>query len=170
MLVNVYGLGVLITGESGVGKSEAALELIKRGHQLVADDVVDICRVSENRLIGECPEMVRHFMEIRGIGIIDIRAMYGIGAVARSKSIDLVMHLEKWVEGKEYDRLGLTDEYITILGVKVPHQLTPVRPGRNLAIIIEVAASDLSLKRMGYNAARELDRRMNDMIMRSSSN
>lgn len=168
VLVSVYGMGVLITGESGVGKSEAALELVKRGHQLVADDVVDICRVSDNRLVGECPEMVRHFMEIRGIGIIDIRAMYGVGAVALSKSIDLVMHLEKWVEGKEYDRLGLTDEYITILGVKVPHQLTPVRPGRNLAIIIEVAASDLSLKRLGYNAARELDRRMNEMIMRNS--
>lgn len=168
VLVDVYGMGVLITGESGVGKSEAALELVKRGHQLVADDVVDICRIADNRLIGECPEMVRHFMEIRGIGIIDIRAMYGIGAVAVSKSIDLVMHLEKWVEGKEYDRLGLTDEYITILGVKVPHQLTPVRPGRNLAIIIEVAARDLSLKRMGYNAARELDRRMNEMIARST--
>ncbi len=168
VLVDVYGMGVLITGESGVGKSEAALELVKRGHQLVADDVVDICRIADNRLIGECPEMVRHFMEIRGIGIIDIRAMYGIGAVAVSKTIDLVMHLEKWVEGKEYDRLGLTDEYITILGVKVPHQLTPVRPGRNLAIIIEVAARDLSLKRMGYNAARELDRRMNEMIARST--
>lgn len=168
VLVDVYGMGVLITGESGVGKSEAALELVKRGHQLVADDVVDICRIADNRLIGECPEMVRHFMEIRGIGIIDIRAMYGIGSVAVSKTIDLVMHLEKWVEGKEYDRLGLTDEYITILGVKVPHQLTPVRPGRNLAIIIEVAARDLSLKRMGYNAARELDRRMNEMIARST--
>ena len=167
VLVDVYGMGVLITGDSGVGKSETALELVKRGHQLVADDVVDICRVADNRLVGECPEMVRHFMEIRGMGIIDIRAMYGVGAVATSKSIDLVMHLEKWVEGKEYDRLGLTDEYITILGVKIPHQLTPVRPGRNLAIIIEVAARDLSLKRMGYNAARELDRRMNEMIARS---
>ena len=169
VLVDVYGMGVLITGESGVGKSEAALELVKRGHQLVADDVVDICRISDDRLIGECPEMVRHFMEIRGIGIIDIKAMYGVGAVSMSKSIDLVMHLEKWVEGKEYDRLGLTDEFITILGVKVPHQLTPVRPGRNLAIIIEVAARDLSLKRMGYSAAHELDRRLNEMIMRKAS-
>lgn len=167
VLVDVYGMGVLITGESGVGKSEAALELVKRGHQLVADDVVDIRRVNDNRLVGECPEMVRHFMEIRGIGIIDIRAMYGVGAVSLSKSIDLVMHLEKWVEGKEYDRLGLTEEYVSILGVKIPQQLTPVRPGRNLAIIIEVAARDQSLKRMGYNAARELDRRMNEMIMRN---
>ncbi|MBR4082183.1 MAG: HPr kinase/phosphorylase [Clostridia bacterium] len=168
VLVDVYGIGVLITGESGVGKSEAALELVKRGHQLVADDVVDICRVSDTRLIGECPEMVRHFMEIRGIGIIDIRAMYGIGAVLSNKSIDLVMHMEKWVEGKEYDRLGLSEEYTTILGVKVPHQIMPVRPGRNLAIIIEVAARNLSLKRTGYSAAHELDRRLNEMIMKRS--
>ncbi len=168
VLVDVYGVGVLLTGESGVGKSEAALELVKRGHQLVADDVVDICRVSDDRLTGECPEMVRHFMEIRGIGIIDIKAMYGVGAVALSKSIDLVMHMERWVEGKEYDRLGLSDEYITILGVKVPHQIMPVRPGRNLAIIIEVAARNLSLKRMGYSAAHELDRRLNEMIMKKS--
>ena len=168
VLVNVFGTGVLITGNSGVGKSEAALELVKRGHQLVADDVVDICRVSDDRLTGECPEMVRHFMEIRGIGIIDIRAMYGVGAVALSKTIDLVMHMEKWVDGKEYDRLGLSEEYITILGVKVPHQIMPVRPGRNLAIIIEVAARDLSLKRMGYSAAHELDRRLNEMIQKNS--
>ena len=168
VLVDVYGVGVLLTGESGVGKSEAALELVKRGHQLVADDVVDICRVSDNRLTGECPEMVRHFMEIRGIGIIDIKAMYGIGAVATSKSIDLVMHMEHWVQGKEYDRLGLSEDTITILGVKVPHQIMPVRPGRNLAIIIEVAARNLSLKRMGYSAAHELDRRLNEMIMKKS--
>jgi Hpr(Ser) kinase/phosphatase len=168
VLVDVYGIGVLITGESGVGKSEAALELVKRGHQLVADDVVDICRVSEDRLTGEAPEMVRHFMEIRGIGIIDIRAMYGVGAVIVNKSIDLVMHMEKWVEGKEYDRLGLTEEYTTILGVNVTHQIMPVRPGRNLAIIIEVAARNLGLKRLGYSAAHELDRRLNEMILRNS--
>lgn len=168
VLVDVYGIGVLLTGESGVGKSEAALELVKRGHQLVADDVVDICRVTDTRLVGECPEMVRHFMEIRGIGIIDIRAMYGVGAVSISKSIDLVMHMEKWVDGKEYDRLGLNEEYVTILGVKVPSQITPVRPGRNMAIIIEVAARNMSLKRLGYSAAHELDRRMNEMIMRNT--
>ena len=168
VLVDVYGIGVLITGESGVGKSETALELVKRGHRLVADDVVDICRVSDDRLTGECPEMVRHFMEIRGIGIIDIKAMYGVHAVAQKKSIDLVMHMEKWVDGKEYDRLGLNDEHISILGVKVPYQLMPVRPGRNLAIIIEVAARNLSLKRMGYSAAMELDRRLNEMIMKRS--
>ena len=168
VLVDVYGVGVLITGESGVGKSEAALELVKRGHVLVADDVVDICRVSDNRLVGEAPEMVRHFMEIRGIGIIDIRAMFGVGSVMLTKSIDLVMHMEKWVEGKEYDRLGLQDEYITILGVKVPHQIMPVRPGRNMAIIIEVAARNLSLKRLGYSAAHELDRRLNEMIAKNA--
>ncbi len=170
VLVDVYGVGVLLTGESGVGKSEAALELVKRGHQLVADDVVDICRVSDDRLTGEAPEMVRHFMEIRGIGIIDIRAMYGVGSVIVNKTIDLVMHMEQWIENKEYDRLGLTEEYITILGVKVPHQIMPVRPGRNLAIIIEVAARNLSLKRLGYSAAHELDRRLTDMIARNSAN
>lgn len=164
VLVDVYGVGVLLTGESGVGKSEAALELIKRGHQLVADDVVDICRVADDRLIGEAPERVRHFMEIRGIGIIDIRAMYGVGSVIVSKSIDMVIHMEKWDQNKEYDRLGLTEETVTILGVKVPYQIMPVRPGRNLAIIIEVASRNLSLKRLGYSAAHELDRRLNEMI------
>ncbi len=167
VLVDVYGVGILITGESGVGKSEAALELVKRGHQLAADDVVDICRVSDDRLVGESPEMVRHFMEIRGIGIIDIRAMYGVGSVILSKSIDMVIHMEKWDSTKEYDRLGLTEESISILGVKVPYQIMPVKPGRNLAIIIEVAARNLSLKRMGYSAAHELDRRLNELIANS---
>ncbi|MDR3051468.1 MAG: HPr(Ser) kinase/phosphatase [Oscillospiraceae bacterium] len=167
VLVDVFGVGVLLTGESGVGKSEAALELVKRGHQLVADDVVDICRVSENRLVGEAPEMVRHFMEIRGLGIIDIRAMYGVGAVVSHKSIDIVIHLELWRENKEYDRLGLSEEYITIMGAKLPYIVMPVRPGRNLAIIIEVAARNWRLKRMGYNAAAELDGRLTEMLQRS---
>ena len=170
VLVDVYGIGVLITGESGVGKSETALELVKRGHQLVADDAVEIRRMADNTLVGECPEMIRHLMEIRGIGIIDIRAMFGVGAVALSKSIDLVIHLEQWVEGKEYDRLGLDENYITILGVRVPQQLTPVRPGRNLAIIIEVAARNHSLKRMGYNAAYELDQRMKKNLVAAREN
>ena len=170
VLMDVFGIGVMITGESGVGKSEAALELVKRGHQLAADDVVDICRVSDDRLVGEAPEMVRHFMEIRGIGIIDIRAMYGVGSVILSKSIDMVIHMEKWDSTKEYDRLGLTEETVSILGVKVPYQVMPVKPGRNLAIIIEVAARNLSLKRMGYSAAHELDRRLNEMIAQNSSN
>ena len=164
VLLDVYGVGVLITGESGVGKSEAALELVKRGHQLVADDVMDVCRVTDGRLTGESPENIRHFMEIRGIGIIDIKAMYGVGAVLMSKSIDLVMHLEEWKEKKEYDRLGLTDEYTTIMDVRVPQIVLPVRPGRNLAVVIEVAARNFSLKHMGYSAAQELDRRLNEMM------
>ena len=164
VLVDVYGVGVLITGESGVGKSEAALELIKRGHQLVADDVVDICRVNENRLTGEAPETIRFFMEIRGIGIIDIRQMYGVGSVMMSKSVDLEIHLEQWNDSKEYDRLGLEEKFNTIMAVKVPSLTLPVKPGRNLAIIIEVAARNLSLKRMGYSAARELDKRLSDLM------
>ncbi len=170
VLVDVYGVGVLLTGDSGVGKSEAALELVKRGHQLAADDVVDIRRVADDRLIGESPANIRHFMEIRGIGIIDIRAMYGIGSVVLSKSIDMVIHMEKWDSAKEYDRLGLAEETVTILGVRVPYQIMPVRPGRNLAIIIEVAARNLSLKRLGYSAAHELDRRLNEMIAQGSGN
>lgn len=170
VLVDVYGVGVLITGESGVGKSEAALELVKRGHQLVADDVVDVCKVNDNRLTGESPETVRHFMEIRGIGIIDIKAMYGVGAVLMSKSIDLVIHLEAWKEKKAYDRLGLSDDFTTIMDVRVPQVVLPVRPGRNLAIIIEVAARNFSLKHMGYSAAKELDRRLNEMMNNAMKN
>ncbi|MBR3874860.1 MAG: HPr kinase/phosphorylase [Clostridia bacterium] len=168
VLVDVYGVGVLLTGESGVGKSELALELVRRGHQLCADDVVDICRVADDWLLGESPAMVRHFMEIRGIGIIDIRAMYGVGAVALDKSIDMVIHMENWNANKEYDRLGLQEEYTDILGVKVPYQVMPVRPGRNLAVIVEVAARNHSLKRMGYSAAHELDRRLNALIAQNS--
>lgn len=165
VLLDVYGNGVLLTGKSGVGKSEAALELIKRGHQLVADDIVDICRIAENRLIGTCPEPIRHFMEIRGIGIIDVRAMYGISAVCTTRSIDLVIELEDWNEDKNYDRLGLTEDYIEILGVQIPYHIMPVRPGRNLAIIVEVASRNHSLKRLGYNAAKE----MNQRVMRQAS-
>ena len=163
VLLDVFGVGVLITGESGIGKSECALELIKRGHQLVADDVVDVKRVSETRLIGEAPEMIRYFMEIRGIGIIDIRAMYGIGAVIPSKSIDLVIHLEHWVRERNYDRLGLVEESTEILEVNIPRIVLPVRPGRNLAIVIEVAARNLRLRKQGYNAAKTLDERLVEM-------
>ena len=160
VLVEVYGVGVLLTGESGVGKAEAALELVKRGHRLVADDVVDIRRVSENRITGEAPEMVRNLMEIRGIGIIDIATMFGIGSVMRSKSIDMNVHLEHWVKGKEYDRVGLDDKTNEILGVQVPWLLLPIRPGRNVAVVLEVAARNLMLKRQGYSAAKELEKRM----------
>jgi HPr kinase/phosphorylase len=158
VLVDVYGAGILITGESGVGKSEAALELVKRGHRLVADDVVDIRRVSDE-LIGESPELVRHFMEIRGVGIIDVATMYGVGAVLREKAIGMEIHLELWQSGKEYDRLGLTEEYSEILGVRIPYLLIPIHPGRNLAIILEVAARNFRLKQMGYSAAVELTKR-----------
>ena len=156
VLLDVYGIGVLLTGNSGVGKSEAALELIKRGHQLVADDVVDICRIAEDRLIGKSPRSIRHYMEIRGIGLIDIKALYGIGAVAVSKTIDLIIELEPWDESKSYDRIGINDQTVEILGVSIPCQVTPVRPGRNLAILVEVAARNQSLKKLGYNAAQEL--------------
>ena len=169
VLVDVFGMGVLLTGDSGAGKSEAALELIKRGHQLVADDVVDICRLDKDWLVGEAPEMIRHLMEIRGLGLIDIRAMFGISAVLESKSIDMVIHLEKWDEKKEYDRLGLVEETTTILDVKLPYLAMPVKPGRNLAIIIEVAARNLGLKRLGYNAAQEMDRRMMALVHQSEN-
>lgn len=162
VLLDVYGVGIFLSGKSGVGKSEAALELVKRGHQLVADDVVDICRISDDRLIGTCPEKVRHLMEIRGIGVIDVKAMYGIGAVAFSKTIDLIIELESWDENKAYDRIGLQDDEIEIMGVHVPHQTMPIKPGRNLAIIVEVAARNFSLKRSGYNAARELTALLRD--------
>ena len=168
VLVEVYGVGILITGESGVGKSESALELVKRGHRLVADDVVDIRRVSERRLVGEAPQMLRHLMEIRGVGIIDIPNMFGIGAVLPSKSIDLIVHLENWQPGKEYDRLGLEEEYSEILNVKVPYILLPIRPGRNLAVVLEVAARNLRLKQQGFNAAKELEKRMMERMQQSS--
>ena len=168
VLVNVFGAGILITGNSGVGKSEAALELIKRGHQLVADDVVDIRRVSDERLVGESPELVRHFMEIRGVGIIDISTMYGVGAVIRNKTIDMEVHLEMWQAGKEYDRLGMTENYTEILGVQIPYLLLPIHPGRNLAVVLEVAARNFRLKQMGHNAAMELARRHMERAQRAS--
>ena len=159
VLLDVFGVGLMITGESGVGKSECALELIKHGHQLVADDVVDISRVGR-ALFGESPEMVRHFMEIRGVGIINVKNMYGVGAVINSKSIDMVIHLELWDNNKNYDRLGLDEDFTAVLGVKLPKITLPVRPGRNLAIVIEVAASNHRLKKMGYNGAQELQDRL----------
>ena len=166
VLVNVFGTGMLITGNSGVGKSEAALELVKRGHQLVADDVVKIRRINDNRLEGESPERVRHFMEIRGVGIINVANIYGAGAVQRRKTIDMQVHLEMWQDGKEYDRLGLTENYTEILGVKIPSLLLPIHPGRNLAVVLEVAARNLRQKQMGYNAAIELARRSAEIAQR----
>ncbi len=159
VLMDVYGVGVMLSGESGMGKSETALEMIKRGHRLVADDVMEIRRVAENRLSGAAPALTRHLMEIRGIGIIDVRYMYGVGAVIPEKSIDLVMEMEMWEEGRSYERLGLDEDFVEILGVKVPKLIMPVRPGRNLAIIVEVAARNYRLKKLGYDAAREFDKR-----------
>ena len=162
VLVDVFGVGVLITGESGVGKSECALELLKRGHLLVADDVVDIARVGR-KLRGEAPEIVRDFMELRGIGIVDIKLIFGIGAILRRKTIDMAIHLEFWNPGKEYDRLGSRDQTMEILGLSVPRIDVPVRSGRNLAIIVEIAARNWRLKNEGYNAVSELDRRLESM-------
>lgn len=160
VLVDVYGVGIILMGESGIGKSETALELVKRGHRLVADDVVELKRVNDTRLVGTAPELVRHLMELRGIGIIDVRTMYGIGAVMMEKSVDIVIELEDWNDDKHYDRLGIEDETVRILDVDIPRITMPVRPGRNLAIIVEVAARNFRLKRMGYNAALEFDRRL----------
>lgn len=161
VLVEVYGLGILITGESGVGKSETALELIKRGHRLVADDVVEIKKV-EGELRGQSPEVVRYFMEIRGIGILDIERLYGVGAIKSEEFIDLVIELEFWDSKKEYDRLGLDEVYIELLGEKVPKLTIPVRPGRNIAMIVEVAARNARQKMLGYNAAEELSKKIRE--------
>lgn len=160
VLVEVYGEGVLLLGESGVGKSEAAVELLKRGHRLVADDAVEIKKVSAISLVGTAPEIIRHFIEIRGIGIIDIKQLFGMGAVKDSEKIDLVLNLEPWVDGKHYDRLGLVNEYTNILGIEIPSLVVPVKPGRNLAIIVEIAAMNNRQKRMGYNAAEALNERL----------
>ncbi len=160
VLVEVYGEGILIMGESGVGKSETAIELLKRGHRLVADDAVEIKRVSDRTLVGSAPDIIRHFVELRGIGIIDVKEIFGIGAVKDTESIDLIIHLEPWVENKQYDRLGMVDEYTNVMGINIPSLTIPVRLGRNLAVIIEVAAMNNRQKRMGYNAAVELNNRL----------
>lgn len=156
VLVEVYGEGVLLMGDSGIGKSECALELIKRGHRLIADDAVEIKRIDRNSLLGTAPELIRYYMELRGIGVINVRHIYGVGAVKPESGIDLVVKLEPWIEGKMYDRLGLTDEKETILGVTLPMLTVPVRPGRNLAVIIELAAMNNRQKKMGFNAAETL--------------
>ena len=160
VLVDVYGEGVLITGDSGIGKSEAALELVKRGHRLVSDDVVEIRKVSQQTLVGTAPDITKHFIELRGIGIIDVKALFGVLSVKDTQSIDLVIQLEDWVQNKDYDRLGLEDNYIEYLGNKVVCHVLPVRPGRNLAIIVETAAVNHRQKMMGYHAAQELYNRV----------
>lgn len=160
VLIEIYGEGVFITGESGVGKSETAIELVKRGHRLVADDAVEIRKVSNISLVGSSPDNIRHFLELRGIGIINARRLFGIGAVKMTEKLDLVVELEQWNPEKIYDRMGVDTEYVSLLGVKVPSLTIPVKPGRNLAVILEVAAMNNRQKKMGYNAAQELLNRL----------
>ncbi len=156
VLANVYGEGILITGPSGIGKSETAVELIKRGHRLVADDIVNVSKVSEEVLMGSAPELTRHFVEIRGLGVVDIKALYGAESVMEFSRIDMIINLEEWDDSGNYDRLGLNEEYQQILGIDVVKHTVPIRPGRNMAIVIETAAINNRQKKMGYNAAREL--------------
>ena len=164
VLVDIYGEGVLITGESGIGKSEAALELIQRGHRLVADDAVEIRKVSDDTLVGSAPDITKHFIELRGIGIVDVKTLFGVSNVKDTQNIDLVICLEDWDKEKEYDRLGLEEEYTEYLGNKVVCHNIPIRPGRNLAIICESAAINHRQKKMGYNAAQELYRRVQESL------
>lgn len=164
VLVEVYGEGILILGDSGVGKSETAIELVKRGHRLIADDAVEIKRVSKKALVGSAPEILRHYVELRGIGIIDVKRLYGISAVKDTEKLDLVINLESWVQGKMYDRLGLDDQTVNILGIELPSLTIPVRPGRNLAIILEIAAMNNRQKKMGYNTAEEFNKRLMAMM------
>ena len=160
VLVEVYGEGILLLGDSGVGKSETAIELVKRGHRLIADDAVEIKRVSANTLVGQAPEIIRHYVELRGIGIVDVRRLFGMGSIKLTEKIDMVINLENWVEGKMYDRLGIDEQFTDILGIKVPSIVLPVRPGRNLSVVIEVAAMNNRQKRMGYNTAEEFNKRL----------
>ncbi len=167
VLVDVYGEGVLIMGESGIGKSEAALELIKRGHRLVSDDVVEITKVSDDTLVGTAPDITRHFIELRGIGIIDVKTLFGVECVKMTQSIDLVIKLADWNKEADYDRLGLEEQYAEFLGNKVVSHEIPIRPGRNLAIIVESAAVNHRQKKMGYNAAQELYNRVTNNMLKS---
>lgn len=164
VLVDIYGEGVLLLGDSGIGKSETAIELVKRGHRLVADDAVEIKRVSDKTLVGEAPEIIRHYVELRGIGIVDIRRLFGMGAVQNTARIELVVHLEPWETGKMYDRLGLDNETTDLLGVSVPSITLPVCPGRNMAVVLEIAAMNHRQKKMGYNTAEEFNRRLTERM------
>lgn len=165
VMVEIYGEGVLITGDSGIGKSETAIELVKRGHRLIADDAVEIKRVSDNALVASAPESIRHFVELRGIGIIDIRRIFGMGSVKLNEKIDLVIHLEAWNQNKNYDRFGFTIETTDIMGIKVPTYTIPVTPGRNLAVILEIAAMNHRQKKMGFNTAEELEKSLASSIV-----
>ena len=161
VLVEVYGEGMLLLGESGVGKSETAIELVKRGHRLIADDAVELKKVSAKAIVGSAPEIIRHFIELRGIGVVDVRRIFGMGSVKLTEKVDIVINLEAWRDNKHYDRLGMDNEYTEILGIKIPSLTVPVKPGRNLAVILEVAAMNNRHKKMGFNAAQELTERIN---------
>lgn len=165
VLVDIYGEGILIMGESGIGKSEAALELIRRGHRLVTDDVVEIHKLSDDTLVGKSPAITQYFIELRGIGIIDVKTLFGIEVVKEKQTIDLIIKLETWTKEQEYDRLGLDEQYMEILGTKIVCHSVPIRPGRNLAVICEAAAVNHRQKKMGYNAAEELYRRVQNNIV-----
>ena len=160
VFIEVYGEGILLLGDSGIGKSETAIELVKRGHRLIADDAVEIKKVSAKKLLGSAPDLIRHYVELRGIGIVDVRRIFGMGAIKEIEQIDLVINLEQWVNGKMYDRFGLQSETVDILDVKVPAVTIPVTPGRNMAIIIEIAAMNHRQKKMGYNTAEEFNKRL----------
>ena len=160
VLVEVFGEGVLLLGDSGVGKSETAIDLVKRGHRLIADDAVEIKRVSDKTLVGSAPEMIRHYVELRGIGVVDIRRLFGMGAVKDTEKINLVINLEQWEQGKFYERLGMDTEYTELLGIQIPSLTIPVRPGRNLALIIEIATMNMRQKLMGFNTAEELNEKL----------
>ena len=166
VLVEIYGEGVLILGDSGVGKSETAIELVKR-HRLIADDAVEIKRVSDKTLVGTAPEVIRHFIELRGIGIVDVRRIFGVGSVKQTEKVELVINLEPWEDGKVYDRLGLDGQTTSIMDIAIPSLTIPVRPGRNLAVIIEVAAMNNRYKKMGYNATKELYKRVQNNLKRN---
>ena len=168
VLVEIYGEGILIIGDSGIGKSETAIELVKRGHRLVADDAVEIKKISSSELTGEAPDVLRHYIELRGIGVINVAKLFGMGAVKDSVGIDMIINIVPWHDGEVYDRLGLEQQYTDILGVKVPSITVPVTPGRNLAVIFEVAAMNNRQKRMGYNAAEEFTEQLNKFFMQSA--
>lgn len=170
VFVEVYGEGILLLGDSGVGKSETAIELVKRGHRLVADDAVDIKRVSAKTLVGSAPEMIRYFIELRGIGVIDVRRIFGMGAVKPTEKVDLIIHLEQWDDKKPYDRMGLDEKLTNILDIMVPSLDIPVKPGRNLAVIIEVAAMNNRNKKMGHNAAKELSDKLYASMIAAQEN
>ncbi len=163
VFVEVYGEGTLILGDSGVGKSETAIELIKRGHRFIADDAVELRKVSNKTIVGTAPDLIKYYIELRGIGIVDVRRIFGMGSVKSSEKVDLIINLEQWEEGKMYDRFGLDSEYTEIMGIKIPSIVVPVRPGRNLAVIIEIAAMNHRQKKMGYNTAEEFNRKLMQM-------